>query len=762
MPELSKFDDVELREYFKPRDSGFRAEIYLPDNELLVEGYKPTIAFKGSSGPIKLADAKTRDTTLEDFAGINGPQTIGLRTDYYDRAMRLASDFQKFGADVDYTGHSLGGGLASAAVSVSGERAVTFNAAPLHPNTAQDYKARFPSVEIHDPNERITAYQVQGELLSDGVMHNIDRLDAFHNRQLAEVMRHSATILLNVPDEAREELKERIGRMMPAHARESFGAFVDRLAEGDTEALLRDMPLAPGRVVPMRAMTRRDPDDPDSPIVPRADIPSLSGVSDFAGPLLQLAHREAQAARVGNEIGEWVEAGARHSAKSLDDTGDVVRGLAASAGDLQGDLSRTAGRAVATGVRNSGEASADIREIAGKVEATVDVWQGEMQARNASAGAAVLRRIGDIDLLPDGVQRWANREAEELRQSAQAAREHNRVEAVDALRDAAQDARQIRENAAVVASTLDNVTVIGSRNQRDAIVYAGKSVDQVLDIAGDRLADASGYAPAAGAVAFAGLSLNVNTMAAHNTGTDIAQSATFGTLAVPAGWESFQRHVNGTVVPSVETRLEAFEEGLRAKYPALSAPKNARERDDGRDDDRAPDAPPREGRAQPTMTDAAHPAHAMFLQAGSAMRALETAPGMGLTQHERTTLGASLVAEALSAQNWRFTAVDHVVPGLRTDPATGRPDTVFVVQGALDDPAHRRIAVNVEQALSQSIERSSAVAQTVQQTREETLAQEQTRAEALDMDGPRGPVMRMGARTLQQPRDEGAGGGDGG
>lgn len=676
--------------------------------------------------------------------------------------MQLAADFNELGISVDYTGHSLGGGLAAAAVSVSGERAVTFNAAPLHPKVAEEFAERNPNARLHDPNPLIIAYQVQGELLSDGVMHNIDRLDAFHNRQLAEVMRHSATILLNVPDEAREELKERIGQMMPAHARESFGAFVDRLADGDTEALLRDMPLAPGRVVPMRAMTRRDPDDPDSPIVPRVDIPSLSGVSDFAGPLLQLAHREAQAARVGNAIGEWVEAGARHSAQSLDGTGDVVHGIAATVGRIQSDLSRTAGHAAAEGVRNSGELSADIRAFAGRVEATVDVWQGEMQARNASAGAAVLRRIGDIDLLPDGVQRWANREADELRQSAQVAREHNRVEAVDALRDAAQDAWQIRGNATVVASTLDNVTVIGSRNQRDAIVYAGKSVDQVLDIAGDKLADASGYAPAAGAVAFAGLSLNVNAMAAHNTGTDIAKSATFGALAVPAGWESFQRHVNGTVVPSVETRLEAFEEGLRAKYPALSAPKNARERDDGRDDDRAPDAPLREGRAQSTMTDAAHPAHAMFLQAGSAMRAIETAPGMGLTEHERTTLGASLVAEALSAPGWRFTGIDHVVPGARTDPATGRPDTVFVVQGALDDPAHRRIAVNVEQALSQSVERSSAVAQTVQQTREETLAQEQARAEALDMDGPRGPVMRMGARTLQQPRDEGGGGGDGG
>jgi hypothetical protein len=133
---------------------------------------------------------------------------------------------------------------------------------------------------------------------------------------------------------------------------------------------------------------------------------------------------------------------------------------------------------------------------------------------------------------------------------------------------------------------------------------------------------------------------------------------------------------------------------------------------------------------------------------------------MGLSQHQKETLGASAVAEALSAKGWNFTGIDHVVPSNRIDPQTSRAEAVFVVQGELNDPTHRRVAVDMEQALSQTIEQSSTVAQTVQQTRQQTMELEQSRAEAMDMDGPKGPVMRRGARTMSsQNCDMGDGGG---
>ena len=64
IPALAGMSDKVLMNYLKPDAdiSGFRAEIYLPDPEILGPGYKPTVAFKGSSGPIMMANGKTRES----------------------------------------------------------------------------------------------------------------------------------------------------------------------------------------------------------------------------------------------------------------------------------------------------------------------------------------------------------------------------------------------------------------------------------------------------------------------------------------------------------------------------------------------------------------------------------------------------------------------------------------------------------------------------------------------------------------------------
>lgn len=164
----------------------------------------------------------------------------------------------------------------------------------------------------------------------------------------------------------------------------------------------------------------------------------------------------------------------------------------------------------------------------------------------------------------------------------------------------------------------------------------------------------------------------------------------------------------------------------------------------------------------PPMTDPAHAAHGMYLQAQGVLSRIEAAPGVeGLTQHQRQTLGVSAVAMSLSAEGWTFTGYDHAVPG-RIDPQTGRPDTIFLVQGDLHNPAHQRIGIDVDQALGQSLERSSTVSRAVMQAREQAMALEQQRAEQKDMDGPQGPTMRIGARTMspsQGAQSDGNGGG---
>lgn len=182
--------------------------------------------------------------------------------------------------------------------------------------------------------------------------------------------------------------------------------------------------------------------------------------------------------------------------------------------------------------------------------------------------------------------------------------------------------------------------------------------------------------------------------------------------------------------------------------PSSTAPKlvAGRRRPD-RDDERDVVEPEREARATPGMTASTHPAHGLYLQSQHAMEKASAAPGMaGLGEREREALGAAAVAQAVSTPGWNFTGVDHVVPGNKIDPQTGRPETVFLVQGALDDPGHRRIAVNVEQALSQSVEQSSSVAQAAMQTRQQGQEQDMARMQAQGFDEAQGPAIRMGAR----------------
>src|SRR5690606_36235442 len=51
MPGL-KLSDEKLRALLRPDESGFRAEIYIPDPDVLGPGYKPTLVFKGSAGEV--------------------------------------------------------------------------------------------------------------------------------------------------------------------------------------------------------------------------------------------------------------------------------------------------------------------------------------------------------------------------------------------------------------------------------------------------------------------------------------------------------------------------------------------------------------------------------------------------------------------------------------------------------------------------------------------------------------------------------------
>ena len=99
-------------------------------------GFKAALYQSAFERPPKLVVAYAGTETAPDWT-TNLQQGIGLETKQYTSAMNLAKVVVKKAgvSNVDIAGHSLGGGLASAATVVTGAKGYSFNAAGLHPNT---------------------------------------------------------------------------------------------------------------------------------------------------------------------------------------------------------------------------------------------------------------------------------------------------------------------------------------------------------------------------------------------------------------------------------------------------------------------------------------------------------------------------------------------------------------------------------------------------------------------------------------------------
>ncbi len=136
--------------HLKERNSNFRAQVYAPDPDVFGEDMKTTVSFKGT-------DFNCR----EDWAN-NIAQGIDRESLYYKKAVTIGRDLERQGANVEITGHSLGGGLGSAAARASGKPAITFNAAGLHKNTV----TRYGGIPVITDPDNIQAYRVQGEVLT--------------------------------------------------------------------------------------------------------------------------------------------------------------------------------------------------------------------------------------------------------------------------------------------------------------------------------------------------------------------------------------------------------------------------------------------------------------------------------------------------------------------------------------------------------------------------------------------------------------------
>jgi hypothetical protein len=129
--------------------SDFRARVY-------VEGDGATaryvVSFRGT-------------TSASDWKA-NLRQGVGLPSDQYTRSLMIAKALARHpDANVTITGHSLGGGLASAAALASGRDATTFNSAGLSDATI-DAAAKIRSDAGLARVSEIAAFYVKGEVLS--------------------------------------------------------------------------------------------------------------------------------------------------------------------------------------------------------------------------------------------------------------------------------------------------------------------------------------------------------------------------------------------------------------------------------------------------------------------------------------------------------------------------------------------------------------------------------------------------------------------
>ncbi|MBB5710890.1 lipase family protein [Sphingomonas xinjiangensis] len=129
--------------------SAFRARVYVSEGD---GGPHFVVSFRGSTGG-------------SDWRA-NAQQGVGLSSDHYARALLIAKAVARHPeAQVTITGHSLGGGLASAAALASGRDAQTFNAAGLSNATIRQAEAQRARSDA-GPTPRIAAFYVRGEILS--------------------------------------------------------------------------------------------------------------------------------------------------------------------------------------------------------------------------------------------------------------------------------------------------------------------------------------------------------------------------------------------------------------------------------------------------------------------------------------------------------------------------------------------------------------------------------------------------------------------
>ena len=693
------WSDQQIRQYLQPDDSNFRAEIYLPDPRVFGADAKPVVCYKGSNGAVVAHDSTgkeiTRESAAEDWVN-NGIQGAGLESDYYNRAMELATGMKRsLGSDFVIAGHSLGGGQASAASAVTGISAITFNSSGLNPLTPQRYAEKH-GLPVFDTDKTITAYQVKGELLTDG-QTMVSRMDALQRMQMGAVATMAADVS-RLP-EARQLLTAQLGQLLPhsKQAQQDALGLVDYLAEHSGSKTLKQVPTAAGQIQPVLEAKMRDAQDN---IVDRPKEPAISEVAKDAGPLLNVLSGAVAGAYVGKRTGEGVAAAGKVTDVALDTLGDGYRVGGKVTGQAAELGAQAFGKVSGLQVRTGGEVVAQVRAASGYLEAAVPMTQCVTQRWGNETSNALLRAASHLPFA-DKIAPGLRQEADRRDRATDAYCDLKTAQARGALDHAGRDANGIRQTAGQGAQLLEQTANQAGANLRKSAEQTGTAIDQAFDQTGRGVRNLTGHAPAALAITGAGVGGVIAAEATYLGPGGLMnawQTRSVIKHAADAGNEATQRHLmTETVIPSLDARTQSLEQAAVKQLMQQQAPAQQ-------------SSTPGRG---VLLNDPSHPDHSLFRDAARGVHAIDA-------KHNRTPdlrsdqLSGHL---AVAAKEQGLRGIDHVV-------MSGDAKVTFAVQGRPDDPAHRRASVDTMQGLN------TPLAQSTQQMAEASAREEQTRNSA--------------------------------
>lgn len=700
--------DREIDRFLQPDDSAFRAEIYLPDPKVLGLEAKPVLSYKGSNGPVVFDEGGkqvTRESAPEDWMN-NGRQGLGLESDYYTRAMSLATAVNQSSIrnNFEIVGHSLGGGMASAGSAITGVPATTFNAAGLHQATAQRY-ADQNGLSVHNPNQTVVAYQVTGEVLTD-VQTSIDRMNGLRRAELGRVANQTSE-LMRLPG-AKELLGQQLAQHLPysREAQADARGLVDALATQSGNRALRDMPLAAGQVQPLLTPKTRDA---QGSLVDRPQAMSLGQAGEFAGPLLRVASVSLAGAQVGRQAGEVVAGGGRVVDRGLDLAGDGARVSLQTTGRAAQVGTHTVGQITGWQVRTGGEAVAQVQLVSGRAAAAVDMVQCESAKWSNSATNTFLRGAG----------RWVpmlNDIADQRDRATAQYCETQRGEARAALTGSQQAADHTRSGARQGARAIEQTADAVGANVRRAADGAGHSIDATLDATGYQVRRTTSYAPLGFALTGAtvagvgGAAVTFDPTHPGGIRNIVQTKVLFDNIGQAAG-EAVQRHgMVDTVVPSLDFRTREMEQSALKRMPAIAPPTQ--------DAPALPQVTPARGAsAMPDadgvlLNDPRHSQYPLYRGAAQGVYALDARFDRTPDPRSDQLAGSLAVAALRSGMN----EINHVE--LSRDASR-----VFAVQGRLDDPARVNASVETARGMDTPLRESTQRAAEIEAARAPAPAQ---------------------------------------